>query len=248
MTTDLSKRTGTELIQSPPSPAQLISAVIEKGVTAESVGVVERLVALSERMEARTAEREFNQAFVALQSTMPDIQAVKPVPAKDGSIKYRYAPYEEIWKQLKPHLESHGFSVRFSQKTPDDKRITMVCTLMHIGGHSVSNEFTARIGSGPPGASESQADGSASQYAQRGALCDALNVNIRHDDDGKAEGDTKTTITLAQADELAQRVAMTNSNREAFLKFAGAMEFKNILASRYDELDEQLAKKERAGK
>ena len=49
------------------SPAQLIREVIKSGLTSESVGVVERLVALAERQEQRQAEKAFNAAMARLQ-------------------------------------------------------------------------------------------------------------------------------------------------------------------------------------
>jgi hypothetical protein len=42
----------------PANPAELIREVIKSGLNSESVGVVERLVALAERQEARQAEKD----------------------------------------------------------------------------------------------------------------------------------------------------------------------------------------------
>jgi hypothetical protein len=120
-----------------------------------------------------------------------------------------------------------------------------ICTLQHIGGHSKANKFAVRIGSGPPGATETQSDGAASTYAKRGALCDALNIVIDHDDDARAEGGA---ITQEQAEELARRVNETNSNKEAFLKFAHAKSFAEISESVYPILDDFLRKKEVRGR
>lgn len=224
--------------------ASMLEAVIKGGVTAENVNAMEKLVGLYERMQEKDAKSAFARAFSKLQAEMPPVQAMKPVPNRDGSTRYKYAPYEEILKQIKPYLDKHGFSIRFSQKIPDEKRITMICTLMHVDGHSESNDFTCRVGQGPPSSNESQADGSASSYAQRGALCDCLNIQVRQDDDGRAEGGSDV-ITQEQADELEHRLKMVNGNVVDFLGLAGTKTFAEIQASKYDILDELLKRKEK---
>lgn len=227
------------------SPAELIRAVIDKGVTAESVGVVERLVALAERQEARQAEKQFAAAFVALQNEMPAVKASKPVPDKNGNLKYKFAPYEEIMEQVKPLLQKHGFTVTFSMAFSDG-RITQTCTLQHIGGHSRTNQFMARIGNGPPGSSEAQADGAASTYAKRFALCNALNVVTEVDTDGQDARNEGSPIAWEQAEYLREQVKETASNEATFLAYAGAKTYEEIGSARYDLLVAALAKKAKA--
>lgn len=227
-----------------PSVAEMLQAVIEKGVTQENVAAVGEIVKLYERMQEKDAEKAFAQAFVALQADMRAVKAVRPVPNNDGTIRYKFAPFEEIMREVGPRLKAHGFTVTFSTEFAES-RLIKICTLQHVGGHSKSNKFAVRIGSGPPKATETQADGAASTYAKRFALCDALNIQIDHDTDARAEGDN---VTAEQAFELERRVGETNSNREAFLKFAGAKTYAEIKASKYKILDEFLAKKEARGK
>lgn len=238
---------GTTAVDRPravPSVADMLQAVIERGVSQENVAAVGEIVKLYERMEDKKAEREFAQAFVALQAEMPAVKALRAVPNRDGSTRYNFAPYEEIMDQIAPMLKRHGFTVTFSTDFGEG-RLIKTCTLQHVGGHSKSNKFAVRIGSGPPGATDTQADGAASTYAKRFALCDALNIQIDKDSDARAEGGA---ITADQAEELERRVAETNSNVAAFLKFAGATKFSEIPATKYDLLDSHLSRKERAGR
>lgn len=51
-------------------------------------------------------------------------------------------------------------------------------------------------------------------------------------------------VTPAQAEELEDRVNLTNSDKLAFLKFAGATKFREIPAGKYAALNELLRKKE----
>lgn len=216
--------------------AQMLQAICEKGVTQENVGALEKMLGLYERMQDRDAERQFAVAFAALQAEMPAIQAVRAVPAKDGTLKYKYAPYEDIMEQARPMLLKHGFTVRFSTDVQEG-RVIQECTLQHIGGHKVSNRFGARIGNGPPGSSDAQGDGAAATYAKRFALCAALNIVIERDSDARAEG---APITADQAAYLREQVRETGSNEGAFLRIAGVETFEEIGADNYELLAKML--------
>jgi hypothetical protein len=225
--------------------AQMLHAVIEKGVSNDNVAALEKLVALYERMEMRDAEKAFATAFMNLQKELPRVQATKVIPDKHGGMRSSFAPFEEIDNQLRPIAFAHGFTYSFAEGEFDQGRITKVCTVQHVGGHKRSNPFSVRIGSGPPGCSEAQADGAAHSYAKRGALCDAFNIVVHGiDNDAKLEGNKSTPVTQSQADELERRAKETNSNIPAFLKLAGAAKFSEIPATKYDLLDGMLRKKE----
>lgn len=240
-TTAVAKATETQIARpAEPSVGQMLQAVIERGITAENVAAFEKLVALQERREGRDAERAFNQAFAAMQAAMPPVEAVKPVPNRDGTVRYKYAPYEEIMDKVRPVLIAHGFSLSFSM-TVDEKRVTQTCTLAHASGHSRTNQFMARIGSGPPQSSEAQADGAAATYAKRMALCDALNIVVERDSDARAEG---SPITPEQAESLRARLESVHGNERDFLAYAGASSFEAIGADKYGMLDEALRRKE----
>ncbi len=219
----------------------MIDSVLKKGTSKEDVAVVEALMGVFERMQTKSAEQAFNTAFVELQSTMPKVKATEPVPNNDGSVRYRFAPYEAIMDQVGPLLVTHGFTVSFSNRY-DGNRIIAICTLRHRAGHSAANEFAVRIGSGPPKASEAQADGAAATYAKRFALCNALNIRIEKlDNDAQLVG---ATISKAQADLLRQRVRATGSDEKSFLKYAGADSFENIGEAVLPMLEQMLRRKE----
>lgn len=224
-----------------PQVADMLQAVIEKGVTAENVNAVKEIVALYERMEDRKSAKSASQALREMQAEAKQIVAMQAVPGRNNEVRYRYAKYEQIMEQAQPLLTKYGFSVRFSQKLESDRE-TVSCILTHDDGHAFINEFTVRIGSGPPGATTTQADSSAGTVAQREAFCDALNIVRRQDDDARMVG---AKITAQQADELERRVAETNSNKDAFFRVAGAETFADIAATKYEILDNLLAEKER---
>ena len=101
---------------------------------------------------------------------------------------------------------------------------------------------------------EPQADGAAKTYAKRGALSDALNIVVDHDDDARMIG---KPIGKAIAMDLRARVVKTRSDERSFLKFAGVTVpetvndhhewielYEQISDERFDALDEILRRKE----
>jgi ERF superfamily len=224
------------------SPLSLIARMIDSGkLTAESVSVVERLVALQEHMLEKAAEQAFAQSFAALQAELGSFNATKVVPDKEGFKKYTYLPYEEIMARVTPLLQAHGFSVSFSTDFAD-ARIVQTCTLQHIAGHHRDYKAFVRAGAGPHGATETQADGAAMTYAKRYSLCNALNIVVEHDTDARNEG---TAITPEQAQVLREMVKDTKSDEAAFLKYAGAKTYEEIGSARYSNLFKLLQKKAR---
>ena len=225
-----------------PSVASMMQAIIDKGVTTENVKALEALVGLKERMDERDAKRAFLEAYVALQAEMPRVTAQRAVPNANGSIRYTYAPFEDIMAQVRPVLKRCGFAVSFSAESEDDKRMVMLCTLSHVSGHSQTTRFAVRIGKGPPGASESQGDGAASTYAKRFALCNALNIVIGEDNDARAEGNLET-ISPDESKAFQARCIKLGVDQAKFLAFAKSESFEKIQASRFVELDAILKKK-----
>lgn len=223
-----------------------IAAALASGVNESSVAVVERLCALRERETEAQAKREFSSSFAQLQADMPQIVAYKAVPGNDGSVRYKYAPYEEIMTKARPSLGRHGFAVTFDTEI-NDGRVIVTCTLIHASGHSRSNKFACRIGKGPPASSEAQGDGAATTYAKRFALCAALNIVIESDTDARNDGDDEV-ITQAQADELREMCDEAEASRVKFLEFARAKEFEQIRKDDFERVREVLVNKVKAKK
>jgi hypothetical protein len=230
-----------------PTPAPIsfgamLQAAFERGVTADNMAAVEKMMDLYERQQAREAEREFAQAFNALQKEIPRVKAVKAVPDKHGNVKYHFAPYEEIDEQVRPFLLKHGFTTSFSM-TYSDGRVTQECILQHVGGHVRRNSYTVRIGSGPPGCSDAQADGAAGTYAKRHAYCNALNIIIDHDTDGFDAKKDGPPISPDKAIYLKELVTETKSDEKLFLQYAAAPSYAEIGEARYDDCVRLLTKK-----
>jgi hypothetical protein len=231
--------------QSEPSVALLMERAISAGITPQSVEVIERLVALQERNQARSAEQEFARAFAELQKEMPRIQAIKAVDQKaDGTCRYRFAPYEEIMRQARPLLSQHGFSVSFDTEW-QEARIMVSCKLLHKGGHFQTNRFAARVGKGPPGTNEAQADMAVKTLAKRGALCDALNIVVEHDTDGDDARIEGAAINSEQASELDYLIREIQPDLQKLLEWANAKSVKEIASSRFEDVRSMLLRKKK---
>ena len=238
---ELAARTDTALAtQSELSIASAWQAVVSGTIKQEHVAVMKELLGMD-------AQRRFNAAFVELQGALPAIQGFRGIPDKQGNIKFVYANFDDIDAIIRPICLRYGFSYSFREEAIKEGRVTMIMDLQHSAGHSRQIPYSVRIGAGPPGSSESQADVSGHTYAKRGCLESGLSLRIIGDrEDVRMEGNPHQKVTPEQADELERRVKESNSNVHAFLKFAGSPtgKFVDIPANRYAECDAQLRRKE----
>lgn len=224
----------------PPSVGEMLSAVIEKGVTSENVAAIEKLVGLYERMELRDAEKQFAAAFVALQADLPVIVASSVIPNRG-----KYERFEDVMRVVGPLLVKHGFTVSFSMDFREG-RVLETCKLSHVAGHSQSNSFAVRTGKAD---SDTQADCKAATTAKRNALLNCLNIVIRQDmltdedNDASLEGEV---ISPDKVQYLREQVAETKSDAAKFLALAGVSSFEEIRTGAYDVLVRALAAKARA--
>lgn len=224
--------------------AGMMEAVIKKGITQENVAAVKELALLFKDMHKLRAEQDFAKAFAELQKEVPAIRAKNAVPNNDGSVRYRFAPYEDIMEQVRPLATHHGFTISFSQRF-DGPRVFITCTLQHTGGHSRSNEFGVRIGSGPPKSSEAQGDGAAATYAKRFALCNALNIIIESDTDAASEGPAISGEKAAEFLNRMGNLGWSDSYVARFLKWLNAPSVEKIQTTRLADAEDCIAKAEK---
>ncbi len=223
-----------------PTIPELMRLAVTSGDPEKNVGVLERLVAMQERKQAKDAEREFAVAFHALQKSTPGVAATIPVPDREGNVRYFFASYENIMEQVRPLLTEHGFSVTFDSEFKDD-RLVMRCTLIHISGHSRTTTQYMRVGK-VYGANDAQNDGATSTMAKRYALCCALNIVIERDSDGGV-GDARVEgepISFDKAQTLREMVKEAKADEAKFLKYAGASSYEEIGSNRYQSLFREL--------
>jgi hypothetical protein len=181
------------------NPQALIQAAIEKNVPIE---ILERLLAMRERLQKEQAEIAFREAMSLFQSKCPIIGKSKAVKNKDGkTTRYKYAPLDEIVRQVQPLIFECGLSydieARFVQ---DPSAVEVTVRVSHNLGHSKETSFQAPVD--PESYMNAPQKGaSASTFAKRYAFCNAFGILTGDEDDDA------TSIPVQENTEEARRHA-----------------------------------------
>lgn len=161
-------------------------AMIERLATSPDVNVdvLERMLAMQERVMARSAEAEYNAAFSVMQ---PEIPVIVERHEGDGG-KWSYAALEDIIEVVRPILARHGFSLNHKTEWPNDKTLRVIGILKHRAGHSERSEFQAEADK--TGSKNGiQALGSSESYGKRYTTKDLLCIVTRGADDDGAKSE-----------------------------------------------------------
>lgn len=226
-----------------PSPITVLEAAVRGGINSENVAVVKEILAMCREQRADDAKAAFGRAFFAMKKEMPAIYADKEVRTKSGALAFEYCSPREIQDAIDPVMKRHGFCTMTGQEKDEKGYITASVTLYHDGGHSETRSFTVRAGSGNALMSEAQCDAAATTSAERHALIKMLGLRTRVRGDDEDARNVGSAITAEQAADLRALVEETNSDKAAFLKFAGAETFETIADSRYDDVLKMLQRK-----
>ena len=160
-------------------PQNLLTLAIKNNL---DIDKFERLVNMGIEFEKRQAEKMYYESLSAFQAACPIIEKKKIVYQSDGkTVRYKYAPIEDIVSQIQGLLKEYGFSYTIETKQ-DDKTLTGVCIVHHIAGHSKITQVTVPIGTSSY-MNNIQHIGSAITYSKRYAFCDAFGIMTGLDDD-----------------------------------------------------------------
>lgn len=230
-----------------PSTGELLAAVIQQGVTTNSVEVIERLCALRNQERDAANKAAFNRAFFAMKKELAGLEFYcdKAAKTKSGAVAYTYCSETEISEKLEPLLFKHGFAMLFGQRQ-DGERVTADITLIHESGHEEKREYTVTRGRSNDMKDATAVDASATTSAWRHLVIKlfGLKSRIREEDDARNKGSGET-ITEDEATELNRRVNACGADQAKFLAFAGAEYFTEIPANKLQALLDMLARKER---
>jgi len=173
----------------PAGESATILQVIQRAATDPSFDVekMERLLAMKERMDAKAAEIEFNDALSRVQARMGRIEA----DATNNQTRSSYATYGKLDKVLRPIYTAEGFSLSFGTEDAPEGMVGMICFVSHRAGHT--RQYRAHVPSDGKGAkggdvmTKTHAFGSGTSYGMRYLLKMIFNVAIgEEDDDGNA--------------------------------------------------------------
>ena len=139
----------------------------------------------------------FAAALAALQADLPTIK--RTTRGQVGTRNYRYAAYDKILTEVRPHLAKHGFVWNCRPTMipfPDGYRFVLVYQLTHI------ETGTARGGDYPLTEGPAQQQGSQISYAKRYCLVAVLDLIVEGEDDDGMATRTRTKVTGAEHERL----------------------------------------------
>lgn len=166
-----------------------LALLVERVLTDASVDVskLSALLDVNERVMNRAAKAAFDEAFSRMWPELPEIDEKGAIRNKDGTVKSRYAKYEDIQAAVRPVLARFGFALRHRTEWPGNNIIRIV-GILSGHGHSEESVFEA-----PPDKNDYrtaiQDQGSTISYGKRYTTEDLLNIITRgRDNDGQSKG------------------------------------------------------------
>jgi hypothetical protein len=175
----------------PMEPMTVIFELAKELARSGAVEALKDLFELRKQMAEEVARKEFYEALRLVQEQLPTIERKRVVKNKDGTVRYKYASFEDIIKVVKPILTAHGFSFAFKVKGDvRDKTITIRCELYHQAGHMETTEVTLPI-TESQNMNQAQTIGALVTYAKRYSLSLLLGLATEEDIDANANEDVE---------------------------------------------------------
>lgn len=199
-----------------PEVASLVQLAIDKGT---SVEVLERLVALQERVNEREARAAFFAALAAFREECPPITKTREntqfeVTREGVKRAARYAPLDEIDRVARPVAAKHGLIWTWDTRV-EDALMHISCRVTHVLGHSettnVSMPHESKAGSSPQ-----QKYGSTQMYGMRYSLVAALGITTA-DPDTDGAGGAIQEVTEEELANIESLISEVNADRMKFL-------------------------------
>lgn len=170
-----------------------ITQAITQGVPVETM---EKLLAMRRELKSEQATQAFIAAMASFQAKCPIITKDKIVYEKNSDkIRYKFAPLDSIINQVREFIGKNGLSYTIDVKN-EDGRLTAMCKITHILGHSEISSFEVPIDRDSY-MSAPQKYAAASTFAKRYALCNALGILTGDEDTDAADTDTNANAKVA---------------------------------------------------
>jgi hypothetical protein len=210
---------------------------------------IERAFAFQERLMARQAEIDFNEAMARLHAKLADIRIVRTKSVsyedkRDSNKKieaFRYTPLDEIDKVVRPLLNEESMVPTYTTEIREGGGAVVVARLTHKNGHYREASIPLPLDS-TGGKSNVQAMGSTFSYGRRYTLCMLLNIVTLDDDDG-----TGGAIDKGQAKTIRELIISSGADEAKFLQFMHATSVDDIAYRDYRKatgaLEGKIAKK-----
>ena len=173
-----------------PGPVELSDTALtmfERLATNPDVDVakLEKLIDMQERIIRLNAKAAFDAAFSKMWPELPEVDERGSIKARDGSVRSRYAKYEDIQAAIRPVLQKFGFALRHRTEFPGNEGIIRVVGVLSGHGHTEESAFEARPDKNDA-RSAIQDQGSTVSYGMRYTTIGLLNIITRGvDNDGQ---------------------------------------------------------------
>lgn len=222
----------------------LVRLAIEQKV---SVDVLERLVALQERVSDRNARQAMTEAVAAFQAECPSIKkgrTARIATKAGGSYSYTFASLDEIARAIRPILHKHGLSYTWDSVV-DEGHLTCTCILRHVEGAEDRAMFRCPTDTKAE-MSGAQATAAALTYARRQSLVQVLGLTTTDDDTDGADPKGAEKITEAQVADIYALADEVKADLPKFLKYMGVEAMADIPASDHARAVKALERKRAA--
>jgi hypothetical protein len=181
------EETAVSTVQEPVS----LLAVIERASRDPNVDIdkMERLMAMHERMMAKQAESEFNDAIVRCQLACGTISA----DANNPQTRSKYLTYAKLDRALRPIYTAEGIAISFgTEDSPKPEHMRIIAYASRKGYTRKYQVDMPADGKGAKGGdvmTKTHAAGAAMSYGARYLLKGIFNISIgEDDDDGNGRG------------------------------------------------------------
>lgn len=244
--TDQVHTTEAVVVRAEPDQSEIggiLRLAVEKNV---GIDTIERLVALKERAEERSAASEFNGALAAFQSECPPIpkkSRAKITTKSGGEYGYSYAELDTIAIVIRPLLTKLGLSYSWDSELDAKGMLICTCTLRHVAGHAQGAKFILPTTTASA-MSDQQKHAAALTYARRQSLIQVLGLTTTdHDNDGAAGADD--AITEAQEHTIEEWLRDSGAELSKFLGYMKVGKVAEIKARDFTKAINALKAKKR---
>ena len=200
------------------------------------VDKVERFLEMQQRIEAKQAEKAYNEDLASMQPELPAIR--KRGKSNNGS----YAKWEDMQEQIAPVLARYGFSLTHKTRV-EDKHVIVKCIIRHRDGHMDETELPLPFDeSGAK--SNVQRIGSSVSYGKRYTAAAMLGIRVEgEDDDGAGAKVSDKTLSDKQLSTLRDLLADLGRDEAKFVAYVNSQKWPG---DTLDEMSEDVFKPAKA--
>jgi len=225
------------------TPWTMLATCIEKGYNPDALA---KLMDVAERWQANQAAAAYAEALAGFQADCPMVpksRVVKNREEKGGSVRFKFAGFEDVMSVARPHLKAHRIAVTCFTPKEEGVEFTMVCRL-RVGCHFEDHPFRgpkpdlAEIAKASH-ITQPQAYGLVLSYYKRYAFCAAAGVVVADEDNDAAAGQVR--IDQHEIGQIEAALDRNGFDKERFLAWARAKAGTEAIAD-IDDLPKRLFK------